>query len=106
MSRLVCCTPERYDGRSRTVVHASTCHKAGKSLDIIELARFVEHPAAKPAPLRLVRLEPLEPHPSCADGTPCSACAPLLHPAGCACDPCGYFDAHADDADDERERVS
>lgn len=41
-------------------------------------------------------------HPACKaadadNGKPCSRCAPLLHGPGCACYPCKYDRAHADD---------
>lgn len=46
-----------------------------------------------------------EPHKACrtanVDGRrPCSRCAPMLHPATCACASCQYASAHSDDAPD------
>lgn len=51
------------------------------------------------------RLSATQTHPACqaavADGaTPCSRCAPLLHPAACVCGPCQAFDAAMDGASD------
>lgn len=101
MPRLRCCKPTRYDGKSRTLVHAYMCAagRSGKVLTDMEMSELV-HPAGK-------NVLPFVPHTACkiadADGLrPCSRCAPLLHVDGCKCDPCLYAVHHSDDEDDER----